>query len=519
MRDPKAQSFLAEWPWWLPPALLSLALAIYFADPFIGDWDALDYTVLSLHAKPSSMLFGRALFTYYNHALWLVAHTLFNLPPEKAYLLFKYAVVLQSPLATVTWWKIARDLTKSVEAATIAALLLALSSFYILYSGQAMTEIPSILWLGVGLLVHLRGLQAGRLWMMLAGAGLMGLSVNLREATALYGVWLVLAPFAYGWRFRPRELMSIALTCLVFFVFALGIFGFFYLSNFDNYRYEWNGWVESMRMESGLHPARLSNMSTLLWYFFLAGPIVLVAFPFAAWREFRARGASPLLALGVIGFLANLSLIVHYSVVLNGRYLLTGLPGLVPLVGSFLVGGAAALMGGRRRAFAGVAAGVILATLLFNNYYWVGNHAYALARARSKDYIERLRLLPRDGVVMAGNQTVGVTYWRGIGSGEWGVIGTGGGWPGQALPSEIEKYLKGGRRVFIDTDPRWWTPCGWQLSEIRQLQQLETRFRFRRVSETIFEIRPADDASAHDSPHLEKLLPENRPEDTKYCSG
>jgi hypothetical protein len=162
---------------------------------------------------------------------------------------------------------------------------------------------------------------------------------------------------------------------------------------------------------------------------------------------------------------------------------------------------------------------VILVTLLFSQYYWVGNHAYALARARSKDYIESLKLLPRDGVIMAGNQTVGVTYWRGIGAGEWGVIGTGGGWPGEALSSEIEKHLKSGRRVFIDTDPRWWTPCGWQLAEVRQLQTIESRFRFRRVSETIFEIRPANDESAQDEPHLEKLLPENRPEDTRYCSG
>jgi hypothetical protein len=83
----------------------------------------------------------------------------------------------------------------------------------------------------------------------------------------------------------------------------------------------------------------------------------------------------------------------------------------------------------------------------------------------------------------------------------------------------IEKYLKDGRRVFIDTDPLWWTPCGWQLSEVRELVQIQTRFRFRRVSDTLFEIRPVDDVTAQDAPHLEKLLPENRPEDTKYCSG
>jgi hypothetical protein len=79
--------------------------------------------------------------------------------------------------------------------------------------------------------------------------------------------------------------------------------------------------------------------------------------------------------------------------------------------------------------------------------------------------------------------------------------------------------LKEGRRVFLDTDARLWAACGWQAEETREIVKLEKRFRFRRVSDTIFEIRPADDASAEDSPHLEKLLPENRPEDAKYCSG
>ncbi|HEV7842116.1 MAG TPA: glycosyltransferase family 39 protein, partial [Pyrinomonadaceae bacterium] len=295
MRGTRAQSFLAEWPWWLVPALLSLALALYFVDPFIGDWDALDYTVLALRGKPSSMLFGRSLFIFYNHALWLAAHAVFNLPPEKAYLVFKYAVVAQSPLAVVVWWRLARELTKSVEAATIAALLLAFSSFFILYSGQVMTEIPSILLLGASLLVHLRGLQRQSIPLVIAGAALLGLCVNLRETTALYGVWLVLAPLICGWKRGRREIAIIALACLIFLLFALGGFAFFYFGNVDNYRGEWHGWLESMRVESARHPVQLANLWTLLWYFLLAAPVALVVFPLAAWREFRNHGASPLL--------------------------------------------------------------------------------------------------------------------------------------------------------------------------------------------------------------------------------
>ena len=79
------------------PALVALTLTLLFVDPFIGDWDGLDYTVLALRGQPSSMALGRALFIYANHALYTLAHTLFGLRAENDYLLFKYAVVATSP--------------------------------------------------------------------------------------------------------------------------------------------------------------------------------------------------------------------------------------------------------------------------------------------------------------------------------------------------------------------------------------------------------------------------------------
>src|SRR4051794_20097982 len=85
--------FLRAYPFWLGPALLALALTLIYLNPFIGDWDGLDYTVFSLRGEPSSMALGRSLFTLFNHGLFKLAHTVFGLQPEHAYLLFKYAVV------------------------------------------------------------------------------------------------------------------------------------------------------------------------------------------------------------------------------------------------------------------------------------------------------------------------------------------------------------------------------------------------------------------------------------------
>jgi hypothetical protein len=122
-------------------------------------------------------------------------------------------------------------------------------------------------------------------------------------------------------------------------------------------------------------------------------------------------------------------------------------------------------------------------------------------------------------VMISGSQSIAVTYWREIGAGRWEVIGAGSGWPGGALGLVIERHLDENRPVIIDADPRFWSPCGWQETETRELAGLESRFRFRRISDTIYEIRPPADAAARDTPNLKSLLPENRSNETQQCKG
>src|SRR2546421_11046948 len=108
------RSFLRAYSYWLPPSLLALALVLIYLNPFIGDWDGLDYTVYSVQGVPSSMALGRTLFTLFNHGLYKLAHGIFGLQPEHAYLLFKYLVVAQVPLAIIACWILARDLVNSL---------------------------------------------------------------------------------------------------------------------------------------------------------------------------------------------------------------------------------------------------------------------------------------------------------------------------------------------------------------------------------------------------------------------
>lgn len=508
-------SFWAAWRWWLPPALLALALTLYFVDPFIGDWDGIDYTMLSLAGYPSSMALGRNLFIFGNHALYGLVHALFGVAPESAYLVFKYAVVAQTPLAVIACWVLARDVSASIYSATLAALFVVFSPIFVLYGGQVMTDVPSVLLLAIALIIHLRGIQQHRVALVIVGAALLGLGVNLRETMAFYLPWLALAPFILGWKLKRRELGFVAMSLMAFLLLALGWFGYWFLTD-PNYREVWHGWRESMVQESTRHPVNLSNAVPYLMYFFISAPLVLLAFPFAAVNEWRRRRLSPLLLLGLMGLAADLLLYLNYSTAVNWRYFLTGLPALAPLSANYLIGKLTRLWGSAPIAFASCVVALLLMAAIFTVWIRPASHEFIQRRAMSKGYREQLLKVPRDAVMISGAQTIAVTYWKAIGAGDWNTIGTGGGWPAD-LVRAIEDHLAAGRRVFLDADPRWWLPCGWQRDEIPAIVALQQRFRFQKVSETIYEIRPATDGTARDVPDLQRLLPENRPEDMKKC--
>jgi 4-amino-4-deoxy-L-arabinose transferase-like glycosyltransferase len=498
------------------PALAGLALVLYFIDPFIGDWDGIDYTMLSLAGYPSSMALGRNLFIFGNHALYEIAHTLFNVQPEHAYLVFKYAVVAQAPLAVIACWVLARDFSKSIHTATLAALFIVCSPVFVLYGGQVMTDVPSVLLLAVALLIHYRGIQAERVWLVLAGAALLGLGVNLRETMGFYGPWLLIAPFVCGWKFRRRQVLTVAISCLLFFLCATGWFAFWFLTD-EHYRSIWYGWRESMLQENARHPVTLHSLRPYLAYFFVSAPLVLVSLPFAMWREWRERRLSPLFLLAAMGLVCDLLLFFNYGTAVNWRYFLTGLPAIAPLSADFLIRVLTRRFHSVRLAFATCAAVVVVLAVTFLLIVQPANQSFVERRAMSKEYRHQLESVPRDAVMISGSQTIAVTYWKAIGAGDWKTIGTGGGWPGAGLVPLIGSHLNEGRRVFIDSDPRWWLPCGWQRDEIPAIVDLQKRFSFSKITDTIYELRPFGEPGANDSPKLEGLLPENRPEDTKKC--
>lgn len=510
--------FWRAWRWWLPPALIALLLVLYFVDPFIGDWDGMDYTMLSLEGYPSSMALGRNLFIFGNHALFLVGRKLFGFDAENAYLIFKYAVVAQAPLAVVACWILARDISGSLYTATTAALLIVFAPVFVLYGGQVMTEIPSVLLLATALVIHLRGIRKNSFWLLLLGAAIMGFGVNLRESIGLFAPWLVFAPFVLGWKFERRQVLLVTASCAVFLVLAGSWFAYWFISD-SHYRYVWHGWLESMRDESSRHPISIGNLKPYLTYYFISAPLVFVMLPFAPILEWRKeRKITPILLLWLVGFFANLVLFFNYAAIVNWRYFLTGLPGIVPLAACWLLRLAHWRLGNERDSFLACFGVIVIMAGVFYIYARPINYEFIERRAMSKEYRHRLEAVPLDAIMISGSQTIAVHYWASIGSGRWKTIGTGGGWPGDKLVPIIENHINHRRRVFIDADPRWWIVCGWQRDEIPAIVDLEKHFSFRHVKDTIYELSWRGDSTAQDDPKLRRLLPENRPEDMRKCA-
>ena len=462
------------------------------------------------------MALGRSLFTLFNFGLYQTAHAIFGVRPDRAYLLFKFAVTATTPLAVTACWILARDLSGSVRAATISALLVACSPILVIYGGQVMTDVPSVLFTAAALAIHLRGLKHQRPLLIFAGAALLGLGMNLRETVGFYLPWLLVAPFVAGLRFNRRTMAIIATSVVIFFLFALGPFALWFGAS-ATYRADWYVWLYSTQREAARHPIAIANLRPFFIYFFLASPLTLISFPFASWKEWRTRGLSLLLTAALVGLSATAMLFLNYSTTINWRYFLTGLPGLAPLVGDYFLRIQARRFGNERRGLVSAIIGIALVAFFMGVLIQPKSNEYFNRLAQAKTYDAQLKLIPRDAVVISGAQTVAVQYWRGIGLGEWDWIGVGAGWPQGQLESKIDAHLRSGRRVFLDADPRWWLPCSWHVSEIEELAKIEPHFNFTKVSATIYEIHPVDDQSMKDRPHLENLLPENRPEEVKRC--
>src|SRR6185369_17002333 len=141
------------------------------------------------------------------------------------------------------------------------------------------------------------------------------------------------APFVAGYKFKSGALagsegnirnlpsvtvglLTVASSLAIFLVVALGPFAIWFAAS-PVFRLDWHTWLSSMQSESERHPISTSNLKPFLIYFFMSAPLITVALPFAAWKEWRERGLTLSLTVAAIGLLATTMLFFNYSTTIN----------------------------------------------------------------------------------------------------------------------------------------------------------------------------------------------------------
>jgi hypothetical protein len=397
----------------LPRLCSALVLALVYLNPFIGDWDGLDYTIFSLHGRPSSMALGRSAFTLFNFLLYQTAHAVFGVRPEQAYLLFKFVVVVHDAVGGYGVLDFGARPLGFDAGGDDSCFLVACSPILVIYGGQVMTDVPSVLFSATALAIHLRGLKTTAVWLILAGAAsARNWSESERDGWVLSSVADRCAIRGRLWfqpednwncglladrllRIRDRSVRSLVwritelsrrLVCLALLDAARG------------------GATSDCLRQSAAFPDLLFPGSR---------PLILISLPFALWKEWRTRGAShSVFTAAVVGLFATAMLFLNYSTTINWRYFLTGLPGLAPLAGDYFLRIQTKRFGTEQRGFVSAIIGIALVAFFMGVLIQPKSNEYFSRLAQAKTYDAQLKLMPRDAVVIAGAQTVAVQYWR-----------------------------------------------------------------------------------------------------------
>lgn len=480
---------------WMPLLFLSWALAWIFQDRFISDWDGYDYTSYAINGWPTSLGLGRALFLGYNHLLWRIAQSWFDLPVERAYLILRYAVIAQSGPATVGIYALFKELTSNRYSSFFGALLVASSPYYIIYSGRGMSEIPALLMLSWSLWWMLRSLRYGFAIQFLFAALLVGLSANLREFAVFYLPLIPLAArsYGYGWSFGLG-----ALAISVFGVFAGMIFWTLKLPTY------WAGvvnWYALSAQERKIHPVTSDNFRFLFAFAYNCSSTVLIIAPLAFIWLWPSKKLRLLLSFGGLGLLADLVLLANHDLPVNPRYVLTGLFGLAAICGWCL---AELIRCYRLRAVPLLLGLIILSKGAYDRMYQEVDGSEWAARA-AKNYISRIEALPWNSAFIVGSRTplVNLYYWTGARP-FWKTVPPGSGWPDEHLAQVIDDLLLAGRVVYVDFDPDLW-----QVGSRRQsrewpgLQMIKREYELVQVKDDFYRIArrkympPSADENSH----------------------
>ncbi len=465
---------------WLPLACISWWLAWKYQDQFISDWDGFDYTAYTVQHRPSALGLGRTLFLGYNYALWEFASRWLGAPPEHAYLVIRYGVIAQSGPAIIGIYALCKELAASRLAALLGALIVAASPYFIIYSGRGMSEIPAFLMLGWSLWWMLRSLRRGKTGRFLIAACLVGLSANIREFALFYLPLIPIAARIYGLKWR-LGLLALAIAA------ASALAGMIFWNYYDHlYWYAVATWYQLSAQERKVNPVTIANFRFLADFAFNCSCTAVIIAPLALlwlWSKPRLR---VLFAFGLLGLIADLALLANHDLLVNPRYLLTGLIGLAAVCGWCL----AELILWRRVWATPLLIGLLTLTKWTYDHMAKELYDHEWSARAARAYIEKIERLPWNSGFIVGARTPLVHFLAGVGARPyWRSITPGASWPDDKLDKAIDEFFYAGRLIYVDFDPELWQAGARGRSrELAGLERIKREYRLEHVRDSFYRI-------------------------------
>ncbi len=467
-----------------PLMLLSWWLAWKFQDPFISDWDGFDYTVSIVRGLPSPLGLGRALFIGFYHEVWRLLRHFDLLRNEESYLILRYGSILLSGPAVAGIYALTHELTRNRLAALLAGLLLALSPYFIIYSGRSMSETPGLFILAWSLWalarsLHSRSQPRRRFFLIMISAILIGLAANVREIAIFYLPFIPLAILLAGERLWIA-VASISLATLS------SLSGMVYWILKRGYLY-WDEvmiWYRLSAIERRHYPVTIRNFTLFSEYAYECSVATVILVPLAFALLWPRKERRTLLILGLIGLVANMTMLINHDLSVNPRYLLTGMVGLAPVCGWALADLYDHTPVRARLLLAGLLT-ITLASLIriWPDYHWQSRNAVAAAA-----YLDRIRDLPWNSGFIVGARSPLINFYMGIEARpEWKTISPGSGWPDDRLGQAVDDLLLAGRFVYVDFDPEIWQYGERGSSrEEKGLRMIRQRYCLRHIDKQLY---------------------------------
>ena len=438
-----------------------VAFYIYTAGsaPFLGQWDSFDYLKQIVTHQLSALGVGRPVFLGYNILLWESFRRLFHLNLLNVEIIVMAGTILLGVLGVILFRRFA-NLVLPAPASHMAAMALAVSPVYAIYSGFIMTEVPMLVALIASALLLWKPSARHPLLSDVTGGILFGLAVGIREQALTLGaafLWIVFSRRHSNLdRLRSALLFGLASA---FIVLAPAVA--FYILDPAGFIERIRTWLHAIPMGSIQFR---TNVEASLLFTIVVCPGAWFAVAGAAiyrWlRKNRLGSVEPeyqpiSIPHPIWGIVCCLILPIAIlwrdaDIQMHPRYALIVLPASLILCACVY----RRLIPSNRGVVVWAVVQVLMLGLALTAF-----SPYRQTQIRKMEFARLMReSIPGAGLIIAGNYSPILDYYRGIGiRPEWQILWSGWDWNVKAVETRIAGSWANHIPVYLSTDAPGWS--------------------------------------------------------------